>query len=746
MKRYVYVPIQAQTAFPIVATSPRLGRDSTLNKWLISSTYAGLILKFLVITLLLGLSSSIFANPVATENVQARLISKITAVKPGQSFWVALHLKMRDGWHTYWRNPGDSGLATSIKWTLPEGFQASAIHWPYPEPISLGPLMNYGYHGDVYLLVQLTPSNRELKKHETLTFRADANWLVCEENCIPESATLNLTLPITNDEPPLDERWRSVFTEARHALPKPSPWQTYFSYAPNQLKLYLDIPQVDASQQTIRFFPFQDGVIENAAQQTSKTTQEKTIVSLEPGATGTNLSRLQGVIVVQEHLDDGSVTQGFTVDALPISAQPAPNYSAVSSASMSYGILLAVVGGLMLNLMPCVFPILSIKALHFAQLAHDNPWAVRRHGLIFSAGVMVSFACIAGLLLGLRTGGAEIGWGFQLQSPLFITLLAYLFFILALSLSGLLVIGNSLTSIGQSLTTRSGYSGVFATGVLATLVATPCTAPFMGTALGYALTQPWPVALSIFQALGLGFALPYLTLSFQPSLLCFLPKPGPWMERFKEFLAFPLYGTVAWLVWVLSQQTGSDGVAAVLTGLIFIAFAAWLRKIIGTGALGWRLMGRLGILTVLIAALAVATLPTNTESFTSQPSSSHAIETAWEPFSKARLSALRAADRPVFVNFTAAWCITCLVNERVALSSPRVKASLAAQGITYLKADWTNRDPTITEMLTSFERSGVPLYVLYPSGRRSSPIILPQILTESLVLKAIQGLQDSDPT
>lgn len=749
MKRSSYLFVPVPTASHHDAPSSRLRRDATMNlkKYRIRSAYSSLYLSFLFISLLVGLSFPAFANPVATENVQARLISEVTAVQAGQPFWVALHLKMRDGWHTYWRNPGDSGLATRIKWTLPTGFQASDIHWPFPEPISVGPLMNYGYHGDVYLLVQLTPPQGGLENQENLTFKADADWLVCEENCIPENATLNLTLPIANGKPPLDDRWQSVFTKARQALPKPSPWQTRFSYDSDQLKLYLDIPQGGSNSPTIRFFPFQDGVIENAAQQTLATNQDKTIVSLQPSTqTDATLLRLQGVLVVQEQLDGGSVTQGFTVNAPPIAVQPTSGASSVSNTSLVYAILLAVMGGVILNLMPCVFPVLSIKALHFAQLAHDNPWVVRRHGLVFSAGVLVSFACIAGLLLGLRTGGAQIGWGFQLQSPLFITLLAYLLFVLALSLSGLLTIGNSLTNIGQSLTNRSGYSGVFATGVLATLVATPCTAPFMGTALGFALTQPWPVALIIFQALGIGFALPYLALSFQPSLLRFLPKPGPWMERFKEFLAFPLYGTVAWLVWVISQQTGSNGVAAVLAGLVFIAFAAWLIKVISTGALGWRLLGQLGVLSVIIAALAIATLPTPKASLPSQPSSSNTTATAWEPFSKARFNALRAADRPVFVNFTAAWCITCLVNERVALSSPRVKANLEAQGITYLKADWTNRDPDITEMLASFERSGVPLYVLYPPQQSSSPIVLPQILTESLVLKAIKGLQDSDPS
>lgn len=741
------MPNRIQTTIYCDDRPSPLQRPLTLHRCWIKGIYAGLSLKNFLIPFLFAFSLSTFANPVATENVQAQFISEVTDVKAGQPFWVALHLKMRDGWHTYWRNPGDSGLATRIKWTLPTDFRASDIHWPYPEPISLGPLMNYGYHDEVYLLVQLTPPTRGLENQKKLSFKADVDWLVCEENCIPENATLNLTLPITNGEPSLNNRWQSVFAKARQALPKPSPWPTRFSYQSDQLKLYLDIPQGGASQPTIRFFPFKDGVIENAAPQTLEANQHHTIVNLQPSTqTDATLSRLQGVVVVQEQLDSGSVFQAFSVNALPLTSQPTVNSKTGSISSIIYALLLALVGGIILNLMPCVFPVLFIKALHLAQQSHDNPWAVRRHGLVFSAGVLVSFACIASLLLVLRAGGAQIGWGFQLQSPLFIIFLAYLLFILALSLSGFLTIGNNLTNIGQGFANRSGYSGVFATGVLATLVATPCTAPFMGTALGFALTQPWPVALSVFQALGVGFALPYLLLSFKPSLLRLLPKPGSWMQRFKEFLAFPLYGTVVWLVWVLSQQTGSNGVAAVLTGLIFIAFAGWLAKIVSKGALGWRLMGQLGVLTVLVAALAVATLPTTKQSFTSQSSSSNTITTTpWEPFSKARLEALRAADRPIFINFTAAWCITCLVNERIALSSPRIKQSLAAQGITYLKADWTNRDPEITAMLASFERSGVPLYVLYPPGQTSSPIVLPQILTESLVLSAIKSLQDSDP-
>jgi thiol:disulfide interchange protein DsbD len=379
--------------------------------------------------------------------------------------------------------------------------------------------------------------------------------------------------------------------------------------------------------------------------------------------------------------------------------------------------------------------------LSIVDKSRKAPAEVRKHGLVFSAGVLSCFAVIGVLLIALRYGGAQIGWGFQLQSPLFVTLLAYLMFAVGLSFSGFISIGDSLMNIGGGLAARAGYAGSFFTGALATLVATPCSAPFMGTALGFALAQPWPAALGIFQGLGLGLAFPYLLLSFFPTLFRLLPKPGPWMARFKEFLAFPMYGTAVWLLWVLTQQTGSAGIAAALTGLVLIAFAAWLFQTTRHGTPQWRSAGNLGAVAALLVALVLVAWPaSSTPGNGPMPVRTAGSGPVWEPFSRQRLSELRTEGRPVFLNFTAAWCITCLVNERVALSSPRVAAAFAERNIAYLKADWTNQDAAISKALEEFGRSGVPLYVYYPPGARSEPRLLPQLLTEAMVLDQL------DPT
>lgn len=404
--------------------------------------------------------------------------------------------------------------------------------------------------------------------------------------------------------------------------------------------------------------------------------------------------------------------------------------------SLSQAALFALLGGIILNLMPCVFPVLSIKILGFVQHGQGSSRVIRRHGVIFTAGVLASFAAVAGILIALRAGGAQIGWGFQLQSPAFVTLLVLLIFAMGLSLSGVLTIGGSLMGIGHGLATRPGYSGSFATGMLTTLVATPCTAPFMGASIGFALTQPWYVSLLVFQSLGLGLALPYLLFSFSPALLRFLPRPGPWMERLKRFLALPMYATAAWLIWVLSLQAGTEGVMIALAGMVFIAFSAWLLQMGPAKGKIWRLTGIPVMVMVMGIAVAVVDLPSGTESTVSEGRQ----DPMWEPFSRSRLAEMRANNQPVFINFTAAWCITCLTNEHVALSSPRVAARFIEKGVIGLKGDWTGQDPEITKALDAFGRSGVPLYVLYPSTAGAEPIILPQILTEALLLETLERL------
>jgi thiol:disulfide interchange protein DsbD len=414
----------------------------------------------------------------------------------------------------------------------------------------------------------------------------------------------------------------------------------------------------------------------------------------------------------------------------------APAAPIAPSLGLATALLFALLGGALLNLMPCVFPVLSLKVLGFASHAQDRR-LLALGGLAYTAGVVLSFVALAGLLLALRAGGEQLGWGFQLQSPLFVTLLAYVLFVMALSLSGVIVLGGRLAGAGQSLAERSGYTGTFFTGALATVAATPCTAPFMGAAVGYALTQPWTSALLVFEALGLGLALPYLLLTLVPAWRRALPRPGPWMVQLERFLAFPLYASVAWLVWVVTQQAGPVGVAAALGGLVAIAFAAWLyRTSREAGALARRAATGAAVALALAAVGAAALGPGPA----GRGPAASGREGGWEAFSPARLAELRAAGTPVFVNVTAAWCITCLVNERVALQSPAVAEAFARKGVVYLKADWTSKSPEIAALLESFGRSGVPLYVVYGRSAAGSPQVLPQILSETGLIEAIDKL------
>jgi thiol:disulfide interchange protein len=398
--------------------------------------------------------------------------------------------------------------------------------------------------------------------------------------------------------------------------------------------------------------------------------------------------------------------------------------------------LLALLGGIALNLMPCVFPVLFLKAFNIVQRSAESPKQVRLGAIAFTAGVLVSFAVVAGLLLLLRGVGQQIGWGFQLQSPGFVLLLAYLMFAVGLSLSGVFVFGASFMGMGQKFTTHAGYWGEFFTGVFATVVATPCTAPFMATAVGVALTQPAVIAIAIFQLLGLGLALPYVILSLLPAVQQRLPKPGAWMETCSQLLAFPMYATTAWLVWVLTLQTGSSGLAVASTGLILIAFAAWLHQKTRLVAQQGQRLGTIAAIALVSLALTLTQLP----SPTAVPQTTPTSGLPWQPYSPTTLATLRQSGKPVFVNFTAAWCITCQVNEQVAFNQPETIAAFQLKGVTPLKADWTNRNATITQALESFGRSGVPLYVLYPTSSTADPIILPQLLSPGDIQNAIKNL------
>ena len=672
-------------------------------------------------------------TPAGPPKVSVKLISEGASIEPGSPLWVGLQQRIAPGWHTYWLNPGDSGEAPSIDWSLPTGFGAEPIVWPQPERLPVGPVMSYGYTREVVLLTRVTVP-ADARPGSRVTLRGRASWLVCEKTCIPEEADVALTLPVIEGRP-APAATASAIERARRAVPAPSPWPAALSATAKTVTVSVAAPRLAADRiSDVWFFPARWGVIDHAAPQAVTIDGVGITLRVARGALPDGpATDLDGVLVMRERLDQGPVTQAFA-----IRATAPPRSSAAAGLSLVVAIGLALAGGLILNLMPCVLPVLSVKAIALVSHAQTSSAVLRRHGLAYTAGVLVLFATLAGGLIALRAGGAEVGWGFQLQSPVVVGALAYLLFALGLSLSGVLVVGTRLTGVGHGLAARPGYRGSFFTGALAAVAATPCTAPFMGVAVGYALTQPAATALLVFEALGLGLALPFLALSLVPAWRGLLPRPGPWMERLKQALAFPLYASVAWLVWVVSRQAGPDGVALVLIGLILIGFAAWLHQATRAGAsVRWRRAATALALGCVAGALGLGPLVAASPS--PAPATAAPAGAAWEPFTAERLATLRAQGTPVFVNFTAAWCITCLVNERVALHSPAVTAAFARRGVVYLKADWTSKSPEIAALLESFGRSGVPLYVLYRGGS-SPPRVLPQILSEGTIIEAVRKL------
>src|SRR5262245_36601759 len=691
--------------------------------------------------------------PPSEPRVRVELISELAGIVPGGQVWVGLRQQIAPGWHTYWTNPGDSGEPATIEWTLPDGFEASDIIWPHPERIPVGPVMSFGYSGQVVLLVRISAPDGVVPGSR-VRLRGQVSWLVCEKICIPEEARVELTLPVVAATPPADPRGAPLIAAARRGVPTPSPWPASFSATPDEINLAVAARGLSPDRiADVWFFPATWGPIEHAAPQHFAVGDDGLRLRLSRGPLPGAPAALEGVLLITERLDGRSASHAFAIKAAPVDGPAAPGQaSAVSEPtdgsrgiSLVEAVALALAGGLVLNLMPCVLPVLSVKALALVEHAGLGASGLRRHGIAYAAGVLASFAVVAGALLALRAGGEQIGWGFQLQSPLFVILLAYVLFALALSLSGVVVIGGRLAGAGHSLASRPGYSGSFFTGALATVAATPCTAPFMGAALGFAVTQPWSRALLVFQALGLGLALPYTLLAFVPAWRRMLPRPGPWMERLKQFLAFPLYASVAWLVWVVSQQAGPESVAVALGGLVLIGFAAWLYETSRGARRHWRRAAVAVVGLAIVAAIGMGIASRGAPLASARAPARDSVGPSPEVFSARRLADLRARGAPVFVNFTAAWCITCLVNERMALRSPEVAAAFARRGVVYLKADWTSRDAEIAGVLASFGRNGVPLYVLYPpagpeSGSAGTPTVLPQILSEGAIIEAIEKI------
>lgn len=705
-----------------------------------------------------GLTGNTANGVFQSAQTRAELVAHAPdGVRPGQTLWVGLRLDHAPEWHTYWKNAGDSGLPTELRWTLPEGVSAGDIAWPTPRKFPIGTLANYGYDGTVVLPVPLRVA--EGFRGDALPVRLEAAWLVCRKECIPEEARFTLNLPANG----ATAGHAALFDAMRAAEPRPlAAGASQLQPEDGFLRVALDGLPADWRGRPLEFFPELTGVIEPGAAWTqawdgarwtarvplsphrfeSPTRMALVVAPAQPpgqgaGATGARLEvPVQGAWPAAAPLP-AAVPNALQAALDANAARAAPPAGATPASALTFGAALlgALIGGLILNLMPCVFPVLAIKVVAFARQADDHR-AHRAAGLAYTAGVVLSFLALGGLLLGLRAAGEQLGWGFQLQSPAVVAALAVLFTVIGLNLAGLFEFGHLLPSRVAGLQARHPTADAFLTGVLATAVASPCTAPFMGASLGLAIALPTAQALAIFAVLGLGMALPYLAASWMPALARRLPRPGPWMQAFKQFMAFPMFATVVWLLWVLGQQSGIDGAAALLMLLVVLALAIWAWGLRGRGR---AVLGGLSLLA--LAALAVAIGPQvvrpQEAPAASAPAATGVQGVAWEPWSPQRQAELTAQGRTVFVDFTAAWCVTCQYNKRTTLADARVLGDVAERQVALLRADWTRRDPAVTQALAALGRNGVPVYAIHRPGRPVA--VLSEVLSVDEVRAALAG-------
>lgn len=683
------------------------------------------------------------AAPVASENVEAELHGTHRAVSPGERFTVAVRLKMREGWHTYWRSAGDAGEPTRVSsWVLPEGFAPGEIIWPTPTAFSAGtpdfPITSYGYGGEVLLPIEIqAPPTLPAGQGE---LAAQVYWLECADVCIPEERTLRLQLRFGESE--IDPDWAARIGAAVAAAPQRESGEARYEGDSQPLLTARLDRWASAGLRNPQFFPFDPTLLEHSELGAWSAGPDGVALQLTAQANA-NLGQapLAGVLRVERQGTDGR----WVEDAVEIEATPGPRLFAVGDlqvqrngasggaptkgdVSWLAALGFAFLGGLILNVMPCVFPVLSVKALSFATAPASH---VRRHGAFFLVGVLATFLSLAGILIALQSAGAAIGWGFQLQQPVVVSALTLVFFVLGLNLLGTFEVGAGLQGIGAGLAGRSGDVGAFFTGALAVVAASPCTAPFMGAALGFAATQPAGVSFSVFAALGLGFAFPFTALAFAPGVRGQLPKPGAWMSRFKEALAFPMFATSIYLVWVLAQQTTPAGVALLLMAALAIGLAIWLARFRP------RFGAAFGLVATAVALWTLSLGPLAPTNNSNPPDPSQAGQEFYAAWSPQALAAAQAEGSPVFVNFTAAWCVTCKVNEALVLSRPSLRAAFDQAGVVALKADWTNQDAIIAAELAKHGRQGVPLYLVYAPGE-AAPLVLPQQLSEAAILEALR--------
>ncbi|CAH0273988.1 protein-disulfide reductase DsbD [Roseomonas sp. CECT 9278] len=652
--------------------------------------------------------------PVASPRATVTIVSDHAQVTPGQSFRLALRQRLAPGWHTYWTNPGDAGQPPEVTLDLPAGATAAPMRFPAPQRIPFGPLVNFGYEGEPVFIIPVT-APAAMRPGDVLTIEARGEWLVCEQVCIPEDGAFRIDIPVEATPRPANT---ALFTAAEAAEPRPGPFTARIGFAGTTGAIEVAGPDIaPGAVRDAFFFPIDRDLVANAAPQALSVTDGALRLSLVRGAAQALPAQLGGVVAIT---DSAGVRGAYLVSAAPGVVPEGGGLPLWQTA------IFAALGGLILNLMPCVFPILAMKAVGIARLSGAAQGQVRAHAASYTAGVVLSFVALGGLLVALRAAGGMAGWGFQFTQPAFVAGMAWLMLAVGLNLSGVFAVRGP-ASAGQGLAAQGGHAGSFFTGALAVLVATPCTAPFMAAAIGAALAMGPIEAIAVFAALGLGMALPYALLGIAPGLARLLPRPGAWMDRLKQGLAFPMYAAAAWLVWVLAEQSGPSAVLAVLLGGVLIGFGAWAWGL-SRGA-----VGRIAGAVALAGALALLPLVQG-----ATPAAARSTEATGEAWSEARVAALRAEGRPVFVNLTAAWCITCKVNERMALATEGVQRAFAERGVATLVGDWTRGDPAITALLRAHQRDGVPLYLFYPPGG-GAPRLLPQILTEGIVLQAISG-------
>ncbi|MEX2044556.1 MAG: protein-disulfide reductase DsbD domain-containing protein [Opitutus sp.] len=687
-------------------------------------------------------------------HVTASLVSADASVQPGTPLTVAIRFLHDPNWHTYWLNPG-IGLPTTLDWQLPPGWSAGPLQWPAPIILKdpKGNIAGNGYEGETFLPLTLTPP-ANLQPGGTVELKVGVDWLMCEAVCIPGSAALSLSLPVAGTAPQPDPDWGEKIRATIAGLPRTDPaWEITASRDAKTIVLRVT-PAGAAAAHTpsnVHFFSEDQLVGFDVPQQVTSDGRGGWVLTLQVAPEGPqDATRLVGVLTSDSGWLPGATLRGLAVD-IPFSGTLATTTAAGSQAGTPNSkpqtpisklpgtLFLALIGGLILNLMPCVFPVLGIKILGFISQAGNQRGRIIAHGLVFTLGVLVSFWSLAGLLAVLRASGDQLGWGFQLQSPAFVYALTVVLLVFGLNLGGVFEFGLRATAVGSSLQTKSGYGGSFFTGVLATVVATPCSAPFLAPALGAALAVSTVQSFAIFTAIALGLSTPYLLLSVFPGLIKVLPRPGAWMETFKQFMAFPLFATVGYLVWVLAAQTGEEGFRGVLFSLVLIAMAIWMYgRWTAPGASPGRV--RFGVASLVIVGALGLWVGWPRAAGAALGTAQGGTEIVWEPWSPETVAKLRSENRIVYVDFTARWCATCQTNKKLVFSSGEVLRLFAEKKVATLRADWTSQDPRITAELARYNRSAVPFNLIWAPGR-NEPVVLPELLTAGIVLEALRDVE-----